>query len=182
MLVAYASFTNIRKAVRERMEAALSSTRDIASGRFDGEYYTNMQDQERRLLSLITPRYDVRIVGASRHESSPTINSTLALMTIELDIICSYALATPAEADDTRDVVRATAEQDADIIRQALTFPNNIDDTSAAAATGLVSGRLEWNGFEVTREEWGEGTDDAMGILETAHHFEGIINIAQAAS
>ena len=87
-------------------------------------------------------------------------------------VVYSLRTITPLEQLDetSNDVLMAAAITDMDVIRQALEYPGNLTQTTAAAATDLVSGMLEHVSSEM-------GTvlkiDDGAQKLESKHSFKG---------
>ena len=179
--MAYVSFLNLRKAIRERLEGVITDARAVTVGRLEDAPH-GLPDGETKRRALVTPRFDIPFIRTESHPNGPTIISGVGLVKVFPIIHCFYALPNLVNTADDRDAVVSVAETDGDIIRQALSWRGSLTDTSAAAATGLVSGMLTWIGFEATQESWGEASSDGSGVLRTSHSFEGVVQITQATS
>jgi len=182
--MALANFVAIRKAVRERLAGTIATPpRQVTAGRFGGEWYERLEDHAKRLRALTRPRYDVQVRRIPRGRSSPAEPGNVALYDIEVRLVCGYALKHPALNDDKRDEIRALAEQDADVIRQALGWGNVLLQTSGGTPTGLVSGRLRFDAYAVLREEFGTGgAKEGAGLFETEILLTGRVLVTMATS
>jgi hypothetical protein len=171
----------ILTAIREVIEDGTGSVRTITSGDYlPGETSARSIPGLSR-DALIAPRAEVRLVETTRSEASPAITGSFQLLALDLEIRLVRSLTTFKLLDhDARQAVHALAALDGDVLAQALTWPGNLTQTAAAAATGLVSGclRTDWRSAVGTVEA--DGSD--LGRLITIHRFTAIAQVALATS
>jgi hypothetical protein len=135
----------IRTAVRELLEGTIGTTRAVTSGVFrygvfDGQPL--QAQQAKTAITTYTHRFDVLIKSLSRHAATPSSNNAshrIARCAVEIPI-WSHLKSTAQESE--RAEQREKIENDCDLAMQALCYRNNLAATSAAAATGIISGML----------------------------------------
>lgn len=177
------SYIAIRTAIRERLLGTLTTgARDVTVGRLLGEASHGLDDAERKRRSLSTPRFDISFINSEKHPNGPPITFSVGLVKISIKVLATYSLPAEVLTDLARDQAVSVAETDADIIRQALTWPGCLTSTSASVATGIVSGCLTWLRSEVVREEWGQASTTGSGLLEVEHNFEATVQVTQEQS
>lgn len=177
--MAYVDATAILTAVREALEDAGGTLRTIAATRFDGGLYDGLDVDAQTLRALDTPIAEARLISIDRHPDSPPRMHSMSLLTvnIEVDVVRSATLEHKL-TDATRDTLKGLAAQDSDVIAQALTYPGNLTQTAAAAATNLVSGMLIHEGSSIEA-----AFDGATGArITSTHTFRGVVNVTQATS
>lgn len=167
-------------AVRDVLDSAAGSLRTITAATFDGSAFAGLSDEEKSRLGTVRPNFDVRIAGIAPHGSAPPRNNSLGLYAVRVEVVV-YRHVGPVHkvTASTRDTAYAAAIEDGDAIAQALEWPGNLTQTSAAVATGLVGAKLMYDGSEVSRVDL---RDDSPGLIETIHRFHGIAQVAQAVS
>lgn len=162
-------------AVEEVLEGALGTVRTLATTELASGTYPSLNDGERARRAMVRPRFDVQLTRVTRHPSSPSEKSSYGLYQIEVVVSCDYKLSHEiSEAD--RKSIRAQAITDAEQARQALGWPGNLTQTAAAVATGIVSGLLTFEGFEVENEDF------ETRLLKTRLTFAGVANVTMAVS
>lgn len=172
--------TAILTAIREVVEDATGSVRTIADGRFEPGTYSDQARAAASVLALGNARAEVTISGLRRAPESPPVGGSFALYGLDVEVTVVRNFGVAAEVDtDTRVAIRAAALLDADLLQQALGWPGNLTQTSAAVATGLVSGLLRYEGSSP-----GDfATDsDGNGVLTSTHRFNGIAKVATPTS
>jgi len=171
----------ITTAIREVIEDGTGSVRTITSGDYLPGETSARSVPGLSHDALIAPRAEVRIVETARHEASPAITGSFQLVALEIEIRLVRSLTTFKLLDhDARQAVYDLAARDGDVLAQALTWPGNLTQTAASAATGLVSGclRTDWRSAVGTVEA--DGSDH--GRLVTTHRFTAIAKVALATS
>ena len=78
----------------------------------------------------------------------------------------------------TRRTVKAAAVADADIVRQALSYPGNLATTSAGTSTGIVTGMLSYIDSSIQVRFGG----DVGARVTSVHRLRGVVQITQATS
>ena len=163
-------------AIREVCEGSVGSVRTVVSDTMLSGLHTGMADARKATLALVKPRFDVQPVAWGKHVSTPSVKGTVAIREIQLNLLVSYHLEITDDLNQAeKEAIRATVFNNAETIRQALTFPGNLTQTASATSTGLVSGLLEEIGeFKVIREDF------AAHILDTSQAFRGLVQLTTA--
>lgn len=179
--MAYVDTTAILVRLREVLDSAQGTLRTIAAGRFDSGLYDGLDVDAQALRALDIPIVEASIASTGHHPASPSVMGNLAFRSIEVEVrvVRSATLAHKLNTT-TRDTLRGLAAQDADVIAQALTYPGNLTQTAAAAATGLVSGCLRYPEGGSSIET--DFEDDVGARVVSTHRFTGIVNVAPATS
>lgn len=177
--MAVGAFANILTAIREVIEDSTGSVRTAPSNRFRGGLYSGLDRDAGTLRALGAPIVETEIVRRVRSESGCVVNSNVQLRDIEVEVRVIRSITLTSKIDDaTRDAAKAAALADGDYIDQALTWPGNLTQTSAAGATGLISGMLVYVDSDATVE-----ADEETGArIITTHRFTGTTNVATAVS
>jgi len=139
----------IRTAIDELLVGTIGTTRKVTAG-------TVSQGHERAWegLSLIGPRYDLFFGALVNHPSTP-LSALANYRVVNLPVTITLYFHFPSAAtEDNRNTVRANIYSVCDMIIQALGMPNNLRQTSAALATGIVSGMLTNLQTTTPREDW----------------------------
>ena len=171
----------ILTAIREVLEEAHGSLRTIASTRFFGELPEGLTDDEASLRAMERPRVEASITGQRRHPDSPSRMGSYKLTEIDVMVKVIRHLSPDHKFDDAlRDQIKALAQEDVDLISQALTTPPNLATTVAGTATGLCTDCLHdaGDGATVVRVK----QTDTGHLIETQIRFTGVVKVTQATS
>jgi len=122
---------------------------------------------------LVNTRYDIRFPTISQHASSP-VSAIGSHKIDELDIAIELTHKLDSNVQESnRDTVRERILYNGDRIVQALNYPNNLDQTSASVATGIVSGMLYSLTHDIESESW---EDNPPRIVSTIRRKAAIHN------
>jgi hypothetical protein len=171
----------ILDAIREVVEEAAGNLRTITAGTYAGELYDDLDDGTKSKRALTAPRVEATITRAMPHSATYPVTGSKRLEAIEVELMVVRHIG-PKEmtSDAARSLAKGLAYADAGVLKEALSYPGNLTQTSGAVATGLVSGMLFWVRSELVRIQL--GGDDRPGLIETIHEFRGTVNVAQATS
>ena len=159
--------------IRAVIEAGAGSFRLIATDRFDGGLWEDLDPEEQSKRATYRPIVEATITGQEPHESRPTVICNVGMIAIEVTIIITRHLGPEDKATDAlRDNVKGLAADDADVLQQVLMYPGNLDRST----TGIVSGMLNWQASTLEVQL----SDDAAGRILTEHTFTGIVQTAPA--
>lgn len=150
--MAYLATTAIRKRIREVLNDGHGLVRGLTQGRLDGDYWAGSGDWASGVRTLGAPRFDIPSMPIRPIPGAFEMGD-FQLYELDLTIICHYDPGEALATDDDRDAVRATAEQDADVIRQALGWPGNMRATEAGDETGILDGYIRMVSFSIDRED-----------------------------
>lgn len=178
--MAYVATDKLLVRLREVLEAGAGSLRTITAGTFGGNLPASFSADAEAVRAIGVPQVEAEISEQVRHPSQPPILSNVAFQLITITVRVVRRLGAVEQLDGAaRDVVKAAAAADSDVIRQALEWPAQMRTTDAGEATGLVSGLLTWvksaTAFATT-------TDDGTAIVRTEHTFTGSLRSAPATS
>ena len=166
--------------LREVLEDGLGSLRTITAGTYGGNLPEGMDPSHEAVRALGEPQVEALITNQRRSPNSPPTYSNLALMQFDCRVKVTRRLGAVEQLDGAaRDVVKAAASTDADVISQALGFPGNLLTTSGGTPTGLVSGLLSW---VESRVEPISTDENGTAIVRTEHMFTGTLTSAPATS
>ena len=166
--------TPILTAVKEVLLGTLGTTRTITAGAFQYGKHGGLNDEELARKAFVKPIVDVQFLAAERSPTTTGIYSSFGIYELALQVSVAYYLSAEP-LDSSRETARALALDDGDKIIQALTYPGNVRQTSAAVSTGLVSGLLQsTGGVRVSRE------DTDVNLLITEMDFIGRAQVTQA--
>lgn len=142
--------TPIRKAISELLEGAIGTTRKLAATDIDP--YT----EDLSGLLQINSRYEIEFPRSERNPSTPvSAIGSHKVDTQEVLINIHHKLESNVQEDE-RDEVLESVVLLGDKIRQALGYPNNLDTTASATATGIVSGMLIELTHDIDPPNWEE--------------------------
>jgi len=169
------STTPVLTAVKEVLLGSTGATRTVPANTFQYGKHGGLTDTELAERAIVKPVFDVELLRAGRSPTTTGIFTTWGLYELSLRVTVAYHLSDEA-LDDAREIARALALDDADKILQALTYPGNVRQTSAGAATLLISGCLQsTSGIGIWREDLNNH------LLITEMSFLGRMRVAQAA-
>jgi len=176
--MAYIATGNLLVRLREVLEAGYGAIRVIPASTYGGNLPASFSADAEAIRALGVPQVEAEIPEQLRHPSSPPILSNVAYQAITVVVRVVRRLGAVEQlTGSARDIVKAAAATDADVIRQTLEYPAQLLTTDAGAATGLVSGMLTWakstTGFATT-------TDDGTAIVRTEHTFTGSLRSVPA--
>lgn len=159
--------------LREVLEAGEGTLREIPEGTFGGVLPEELSDRSLAVKALAKPRTEAWIIKWETSPNSPPLYSNLAIYVIEVRIRVVRLLTLVAHLGDVnRDAVKALAGSDADLIRQAVSFPGNLLVTAGGVETGLLSGLLTYRSSTATVRSMAA---DSLSVIETDHLFAGSI-------
>lgn len=114
---------------------------------------------------MVNTRYDIRFPSTTQHGSSPVSaigSHKIDELDIEVELI--HKLESNVQ-ESSRDTVRERILYNGDRIIQALHYPNNLDQTSASVATGIVSGMLYGLTHDIDSEYWDENPPRIRSVI-----------------
>ena len=179
------SATAIRTTCIELLEGTIGTTRTVTAAKFKHGAFRGQPDQAliAKTIQTTTGRhwFDVVIGKLMNHPStsvSATGNRRIGIIDVRFDL-WTHLSTTAQESQRKTDL--AAIESDADMAIQAMHFPDNVKQTSAAVVTNIVSGMLfgpGGNGAPV----WQEDEQDWRGLQVLRSHIEAtaILTITQA--
>ena len=164
----------ILAAIRGLLESATGTLRTIPSTRFYGQLPRDLDPSEESIRAAARPLVEAELGEERPHPASPNVFGNLLLRELEVIVrVVRHLDPSHKLGDDARrDDVKALAANDADVIAQALTYPNNF----SSATTGLVSGLLQYQ--RTDRPEIHQETEGAR--IVTQHRFTGVVQVAPA--
>ena len=159
----------ILTAIRDVIEDGAGSRRTIDSARFDGNFYASLARDEQSRRALVTTRAETDIVSVELSEHTPKQPCNVYLYRVGVEVsVVRHLNNSHRLIDATRDDTKALSAMDADVLRQALSYPGNLTTDSGGNATGLVSGRLIYESSETGIVEI---EDNESGRVITTHMF-----------
>jgi hypothetical protein len=164
-------------ALREVLEKAGGSLRTIPYNTYSGDLPEELSDMEMARRSVCVPRIECTL-NTRRSPSQPLTMGNLFLYAVDLNVRVIRTLEREAQiVDETRDMIKALAFEDAPVIAEALGYPGNLLTTSAGDSTGLVSGLFSY--LDSTSDIRGS-VDEGASIIETNHRFTGTVRTTPA--
>lgn len=163
------------RAILERIRAVIEANagllRAIDPERFEGGMWEDLDVEEQSKRATHRPIVEATITKNAPHEARGSVLCGVGLVAIEVTVLVTRHLGPQEKATDAlRDAAKGLASDDADVIAQALGYPDNLD----RATTGIVSGLLEWTGSE---HEVSLGDAEAGRVI-TEHTFTGAVQTA----
>lgn len=152
------AFTAIRARIREVLQDGEGLIRTVTQGRVGGDYWSGAPAEVWKPRALIRPRIDVLIDNYGPHSATGPGNHSLRVYQAEATVVSAYLLPEPVLGDTARDAAIATAEQDGEVIAQALSWPGNLHATEGGTVTGIIGGCLTFAGWSVGELDWNERT------------------------
>lgn len=114
---------------------------------------------------LVNTRYDIRFPSVYQHGSSP-VSAIGSHKLDELDIVIELTHKLDSNVQETaRNTIRERVLYNGDRIMQALHFPNNLYQTSASVATGIVSGMMYGLSHDIDSENWEDKPPRIVSII-----------------
>lgn len=166
--------TAIRKRIREVVDDGAGLARTVSAGRISGDYWEGSAEWAGRGRTLTKPRFDIPTFLPVPNTPGAMELGSFQIYVIQPVLVCEYDLGAVLDTDDNRDAARATAEQDADVLRQALGWAGNLTTTAAGTATGILDGYLRYEDGQVQLEEWEQRR------LITRLSFHGFVKVTTA--
>ena len=159
--------------------AILTSVHQLLNGELDVERvtYVSLLDPGHAPfagLAMSKPRYEISLESLGANESTPigAIGSH-RLDDLLITVECHHKFKSRIQIDKRRNTL-ANALYHADVVKQALGYPENIRRCAGGTATDIVSGMLLDVERDVVAEDWDEGE------LVTAISGRAIVRITQA--
>lgn len=113
----------------------------------------------------VNARYDTTFPSVTQHASSPvSAIGSHKLDELDIQIMVTYKLDSNVQ-EDIRDSTRERVLYIGDRIIQALHYPNNLDQTADAVATGIVSGMLYDLTLTIEAEAWDETPPRIVSVI-----------------
>lgn len=166
--------------LREVLEAGFGSVRTITADTYGGNLPEEFSAQGDSVRAVAKPQTEALVEAIRRSPSSPSSMSNVALYEIDVRVRVVRRLTADQQVNATaRDLVKAAAAGDADVVVQALTWPGNLTQTQAGTATGLRSGMLAYRESQTVVKP---AVDDGASIVETNHLFTGLMQSAPPVS
>lgn len=169
--MAYLASEAIITRVKEVCDSNFGQIRKIPAGSYTGDWHNELTIDEQVRRASINPRFDVTLGGIRPNPASPPTTGNLFIYDLDLVVMVARHMWLSEQLTEIRDQVFALAMQDADILRQALTYTGNLTQTEAGDATGLASGRLEWVESNQAEVEYAPAGGAAV---KTIHNFTGV--------
>jgi hypothetical protein len=164
--------------VREVVEDAAGSVRIVTADTYRAGAHEAQGADAASTEALVKPRAEVRFTSIEPHGARPPIQGSFTLYAIELEVTVTRNLGTQHMIlSDVRTALRAVAAEDSSRIEQALQWPGNLTQTTAAVDTGLVSGMLRHVSSDVGDLE---SVDGQNGRIVTVHTFSGVAHVVTA--
>ena len=140
-------------AIREVLLGTIGSVRVVTAGDLDeGAYPATTEHEAARAIT--GPNFEVSILSLTPSKETPWENSPIRLFDLEVQVRSEWATSHEL-IDSARASLRAEAFSLMEEARAALMRPGNLTTTSAAVATGLVSGCMHRSGgHRIEREDW----------------------------
>lgn len=175
-----ASFGAALTAIREVIDSAGGSLRQINAGRFADALHEGVSDDELARRGILAAKpFRVRLGNIRRHPASPPINGNINLLAFEAEVVVSRTIDPEHQVDpDAMAELEALAAEDADALRQALCTPPNLNTTADGTATNLVGGHLVYLRSSTPRVVTGAPPAKAQRF-EVGHRFEGTLKVYQ---
>ncbi len=160
--MSYASAA-IRTSIKELLQGSIGTTRTVSSGKFRYGVFEGQPlgaQQAKAINTSYTSRFDIKLRQMVDHGATPmSIKSSFSVARFSIEIPIVTTLRSTAQETE-RDTDLALVASDCDVAIQALCYPGNLTQTSAAVATGIVSGLMvgpEGTGrphWESVEEDW----------------------------
>ena len=168
------NLTPIRVAIEEVLEGTIGATRTVTADTFRKGAHSGRESGAQRALALVKPRYVTVFPRIAPHEATQ-LSAKGSSRLDDLTVMVRFRYRLQSEVrEDARTTVLDTVMNDGDVARQALAFPGNLTQTSAAVPTNILSGMLLFESFEITEEDW----DSQMVVAELTGTV--IVDVSQA--
>jgi len=161
--------------IRAVLEAGAGSLRTIASTRFDGGLWDDLDADEQSKRATYRPITEASITALAPHDARCSVLTNVGILAIEVTVkVVRHVGPEHMATDALRDDVKALAVSDADVIAQALGYPGNLD----RATTGIISGLLAHESSDVELSLPSDAS--GPGTVTTSHQFTGAVQTAPA--
>lgn len=170
-----AKFDALHVRMRELLEDSAGDLRAVPIDRFSGDLPAGLneaEDAKRGSLQVIP--CEARVVSFGPHPQTNPVTGDRRLLRINVEVRVIRALSWPEQVvDAVRDVAKALAAEDGDVVAQAFEWPPNLSSTEAGAPTGCKS--------LVHRDSTSLviGTTGEAQRIETLHRFTGMLEAAR---
>lgn len=162
--------------LREVLEAGYGSARTITAATYGGNLPDGLTEMGDSTRSVGQPQVEATITGVKPSASGHAIIGSVLLYDVDVRVrVVRQVQADLLANGAARDVVKAAASTDADVLRQALSWPGNLMQTHAGDATGLCSGMLM---HRESRVEMVPAVEDGAATISTEHLFHGVMKSA----
>jgi len=159
--------------LREVLEDGEGVLRVVPSNRLKGDLPEGLDDEEQKRRAFYRPRVRSSVSLGARSKYSPPINGNLIIYEISVTVVTLRTIERREHLKETLlDDLTADANEDMDVIRQALEYPGNLTATEAGAQTDLVSGMLA---FDTVRFETTGDINQGAQKLEAILSFHGFL-------
>ena len=140
-------------AIAEILTGSIGATRTVPAGTYLEGVHDGSNEAQMNQRSLVKPRFAIRLENPKR--SGAVGPSTADRVIIEMGVKITFTYLAPQEILTAgRREIEATAIDNAETARRALEWPGNLTQTSAATATGLISGCLVYDAGRQARVNW----------------------------
>lgn len=170
--------TAIRTRIREVLDDGEGLVRTVSAGELSGDYWDGMPTRALRARTIQKPQFAIPYIPKVPKTGAGALTEIgdTQIYEIEPTLIVAYDLRPYAEQSGSIDEDFATAEQDVDVIRQALGWPDNLDQTKAGTPTGIIDGWLRYLGDEVLEQ------NVVAQLLRIQIRFRGHVQVTLATS
>lgn len=160
-------------AIKAVVEGAGVVNREVAVGRFATDTYPELSGSELTKRARVMRTFDCRVASMQPHTQSCPIVYARQLYLAKIECSLTRHVDSLVKLDQaTRDDLLGNQWEDVDVISQALTFPGNVDWSTANG--GLVSRCLKHTGSNKSRTELGATPPN---FIETSMEFEGVFYV-----
>jgi hypothetical protein len=161
--VSYTQSSAIRTAIIELIRGSIGVVRIVPAGLFEPGVFEGQKtaaQQAKTIDHRFAHRFDLKVDRQSKNAATPISSKAsyrLSQYSVTINITTRLKAAT---RDDDREIQRAKAEGDTDLVIQALNYPGNLLATLGAQQTGIVSGLLQGPDgaatpiWELVEENW----------------------------
>lgn len=178
--MAFVAFDALADRLREVLEAGAGSLRAITADTYGGNLPDGFSEMGDSVRSVGLPQVECSIEKIRPSASGHSIVGSVLLYDFDVRVRVVRHLPADVQVNGAaRDAIKYAAATDADVIRQALSWPGNLTATAGGAATGVLSGMLMHRESEL---ETRPAVEDGAAIVETIHTFFGVIKSAPALS
>ena len=165
--MAFIPFAAIRARLRTVLENGGGLVRTVPAGRVEGDYWAGELAGDGLVRTLGPPKYTLIIDDYDRSPASPPEPSSIRLYDVRATLECIYRLPEAVESSEGRDAALSTAEQDGDVIAQALEWGDNLSE----ATTGIVGGVFRFDGWRRVALDW------QSQLLTTQQRYSFIVRV-----
>lgn len=173
--MAVLSTAAIRTALAETLDGTITSgVREITVGLATNDLMPGASDETAALRALVTPQCSVSL-SWFRHEARPAGYGPAWIDGLRVVVRTTHLLKTQALGRLAYDTIRVAADDLGYRIRARFEEPGALTTTSAAVATGIVSGVLMHESTSVIRDDAPKPDQQGGGLYELEHTFTGAV-------